>query len=153
MSKAFTRESDDEVEVVLPARAPLPFGVKNYITRAGADRLRDELASLLAREKSPARESRVRQLQEIIPTLVIAEPPAEKEVVRFGARVTVQRRAGTEAYRLVGVDETDLDANEISWISPLAKVLLGKRAGDRLRFGSPGSLSGVEELVVLSVEY
>jgi transcription elongation factor GreB len=152
VSKAFTRESDQEEEVVLPVRAPLPPGVKNYITPAGAQRLRDEVARLQAShgERSPSHESRIRQLQEIVASLVIAEPPSEKETIRFGATVTVRRANETETYRLVGLDETDLDRNEVSWLSPLAKVLLGKRAGDRVRFRAP---AGSEELVILSVSY
>jgi len=152
VSKAFTRESDDREEVVLPVRAPLPPGVNNYITVAGAQRLRAELDRLLARggEKNPSREARLRQLQEIIGSLIIAEPPAEKETVRFGATVTVQRGTEKEGYKLVGVDETDLDRNEISWLSPLAKVLLGKRAGDRVRFRAP---DGWEDILILSVSY
>ena len=155
MSKAFTRESDENEELVLPARVPLPPGVKNYITAAGAQRLGDRLASLLAsrtteNQQSQLREARIRQLQEIVGSLVIAEPPAERAVVRFGATVTVRRQNETETYRLVGVDETDLDNNEISWLSPLAKVLLGKRAGDQVRFRLP---AGMEELSIVSVTY
>jgi transcription elongation factor GreB len=153
VSKAFTRESDESESVVLPARAPLPPGVKNYITAAGAQRLRDELASLIengSKEKDLSREVRIRQLQEIIATLVIAESPVERDTVRFGATVRVQRQNETETYRLVGVDETNLDRNEISWLSPLGKVLLGKRAGDGVRFRSP---AGTEEIKILSVEY
>jgi transcription elongation factor GreB len=150
VSKAFTRESDENESFVLPARAPLPPGVKNYITPAGAQRLRDELASLSSLEKNPTREARLRQLQEIIASLVIAEPPVERDTVRFGATVRVQRPHETETYRLVGVDETDLDRNEISWLSPLGKVLLRKRAGDRVSFRSP---AGPEEIKILSVDY
>ena len=62
----------------------------------------------------------------------------------------VQRQNARETYRLVGVDETDLDRNEVSWLSPLGKVLLGKRAGDRVRVRAP---AGTEELVILAVEY
>jgi transcription elongation factor GreB len=124
--------------------------VKNYITPAGAQRLRDELASLSSLEKNPSREARLRHLQEIIASLVIAEPPVERDSVRFGATVRVQRPHETATYRLVGVDETDLDRNEISWLSPLGKVLLGKRAGNHVRFRSP---AGMEELVIISVEY
>jgi len=50
----------------------------------------------------------------------------------------------------VGVDEIDLDRNEISWLSPIGKILLGKHAGDRVRFRSP---IGSEELTVLSIVY
>ncbi len=153
MSKAFTRESDESEDVVVPVRAPLPPGVKNYITPGGAHRLRDQLAALVERnsaEKNPSREARIRQLQEIIGSLVIAEPPTERDAIRFGATVRVQRQKEAENYRLVGVDETDLDRNEISWLSPLGKVLLGKRVGDRVRFRSPG---GLEEITVMSVDY
>jgi transcription elongation factor GreB len=148
VSKAFTKESDQEEGEVLPPRAPLPPGVRNYITPAGARRLRDELASLQA---APAgRERRIRQLQEIISSLVIAETPGEPDVVRFGATVTVKRPEGVETYRLVGVDEIDLDRNEISWLSPLGKVLLGKRAGNKVRFRAP---AGIEEILIEFVSY
>jgi transcription elongation factor GreB len=153
VSKAFTRESDDAgEELPLRPRAPLPPGTRNYITSAGAQRLREELAQLeqtSGRENS-RRDARLRQLREIIESLVVAEPPVDREVIRFGATVTVRRSNGTEQYRLVGVDETDLDANEISWLSPLARALIGKRAGDRVQFRAP---SGVEELVIDAVSY
>ena len=53
MSKAFTKESDDDddQEHVVEEPAPQPAGVKNYITPTGLQRLRDELKFLLARER------------------------------------------------------------------------------------------------------
>src|SRR5512140_1879283 len=45
MSKAFTRESEDDEDDLEPARK-LPPGTKNYITPAGYQRLRDELEQL-----------------------------------------------------------------------------------------------------------
>ena len=44
MSKAFTKETDDEEELELPQQ--LPVGLKNYITPAGYQSLRDELDQL-----------------------------------------------------------------------------------------------------------
>ncbi len=52
MSKAFTKETDvaeDDVDEALPA---LPAGIKNYITPAGLQRLKDELR-LLTRVERP----------------------------------------------------------------------------------------------------
>ena len=47
MSKAFTKESDNELDAELPDEPdPLPAGFKNYITPAGLARLRDELREL-----------------------------------------------------------------------------------------------------------
>jgi transcription elongation factor GreB len=51
MNKAFTKESDDEEELELPRQ--LPVGLKNYITPAGYQRLRDEL-DLLWKVERPA---------------------------------------------------------------------------------------------------
>jgi len=50
VSKAFTKETDGDDDEDLPAVAPLPGG-KNYITRAGYDRLRAELFQLMDEER------------------------------------------------------------------------------------------------------
>lgn len=102
----------------------MPAGVPNYITPAGAKRLRQ------------------------LPTdAVIVPPPTEPtDQVRFGATVTVRDVEGATTYRIVGVDETDAAANHISWISPLAKAMLNARVGQRLRFRG-------EEIEILRVAY
>jgi transcription elongation factor GreB len=65
--------------------------------------------------------------------------------------VTVREYNGAESrYRIVGVDETDLDRGWISWVSPLAKALLNARIGQRVRFKLP---SGEEELEIVGVAY
>jgi transcription elongation factor GreB len=52
MSKAFTKESDDEDDdLEVEESIPQPAGVKNYITPSGFQRLRDELHFLLTRER------------------------------------------------------------------------------------------------------
>lgn len=50
MSKAFTKESDQDEDDDLPSPLPVPGG-KNYITRAGYDRLRAELFTLIDDER------------------------------------------------------------------------------------------------------
>jgi transcription elongation factor GreB len=169
MSKAFTRESDDDVPdlPVLPrAAALLPPGTKNYLTPAGALRLRRELNHLVqaerptvaassdgdAKRKLQALDQRIIYLQEVLQTAVITgPPPAPHDIVRFGAIVRVRERTGAEStYQIVGVDETDLDQNRVSWVSPIAKALLNSRTGERVRFKFP---AGEEELEILSVSY
>jgi len=46
MSKAFTKESDAEVDDDQEEASPLPAGFKNYMTPEGAERLREELRTL-----------------------------------------------------------------------------------------------------------
>jgi transcription elongation factor GreB len=53
-------------------------------------------------------------------------------------------------YRIVGQDELDPSLGYISWVSPLAKAMLGKGEGDTVRVQTPG---GEEEYEVLAVSY
>ena len=42
--------------------------------------------------------------------------------------------AGNEqTFRIVGVDEADISSGKISFISPLAKLLMNKKTGDRVK--------------------
>jgi len=168
VSKAFTRESDDAPELpTRPRRAsPLPPGAKNYLTASGAQQLRDELnqleqvkrpdAGTSAGEESlrqfQAAEERLEYLRESLRTAVVVTPPAApEEVVRFGATVTVRERNGDETrYRIVGVDETDIDRDWISWLSPIAKALLNARLGQRVRIKLP---AGEKELEIVGITY
>ena len=169
MSKAFTRESDDlpERPVVRRPPASLSAGDKNYVTPDGARRFQVELDRLVeverpqaaaitdpteSRQKLQELDQRIQQLREILRTAVVMLPPAAvDDRIRFGATVTVRGRDGEEPrYRLVGVDETDLDRNWVSWRSPLARALLNERKGDRVRLRLP---SGEEELEIVDVAY
>jgi len=52
MSKAFTKETDDELDDDLPEETGgLPTGAKNYMTPQGFDRLREELMTLMRKER------------------------------------------------------------------------------------------------------
>ena len=147
-------------------RPQLPPGVANYITPAGAKKLRDELEALIGKKSQSVTQSddpvhtaeqrklqtRIRHLQQVLLSLVVTEPPAsDRERVAFGALVTVRHENNEEIrYRIVGVDESDPSNDVISWRSPLAQQLAGKRAGDRVRFRFP---AGEEELEILAVNY
>ena len=154
MSKAFTREDDSE-ESFAPQRAPLPPGTQNYITTAGAAKIQAELDRLLQRKReAPATETnrsldaRIQYLQNLVRTFVVVEP-GSSEVVRFGSHVTVNQNGTEERYRIVGVDEIDLENDHISWLSPLARALMAKRVGDVVEFRAP---SGLQRLTILAIQ-
>jgi len=168
VSKAFTRESDEtDAEEIPSGRFQLPPGAKNYITREGADRLRQTLDELIEKRRVGANvsnsadpeakadqrriESAIRKLQSILDSVVVAEIPDDREKVAFGALVAVRHANGEEeGYQIVGVDESDPAQGRISWISPLARALLNQKAGAKIRFQSP---AGSEELTILKVDY
>ncbi|MGG2476782.1 GreA/GreB family elongation factor, partial [Rhizobium sp. BR5] len=51
--------------------------------------------------------------------------------VAFGSLVTFSRDDGrTQRFRIVGEDEADPAAGTMSYVSPVARALMGKAAGD-----------------------
>jgi transcription elongation factor GreB len=169
MSKAFTRDENEgpDIPEVVPTASVLAPGEKNYITPGGAQKLRDELQRLVevvrpelveARDDPDAKrqlarlDQRIMQLEESLQSAEIVEPPAAPtDVVRFGACVTVRESDGSEtSYRIVGADETDPDENRVSWMSPIAKALLNRKRGERIRFKFP---SGEETLEIIDISY
>lgn len=165
MSKAFTRESDDNAEEPLlqPLTAP---AAKRYVTREGAERLRKQGAALLEEKRTllnggPAAaadaaairriEASLQRLQRILDSAVVVGPPADPGRIEFGASVRIRDQHGEEdTYQLVGVDEADPGAGRISSASPLAQALMNRRTGDIVRFQSP---AGEQQLTILSVAY
>ena len=180
MSKAFTRETDNDADDELPPSPALPTGV-NYITRAGYDKLRAELFGLIDDERPKIVEivhwaasngdrsengdylygkKRLREIDRRIRFLTqrleIAEVVDSSlhhggDQVFFGATVVYADDSGAETtVTMLGVDEARSTHNEISWVSPVARALLKARVGDVVRLVVPG---GVQELEVLSVTY
>ena len=168
MSRAFVRDEDDHPEAPIARQRPdLPAGTRNYLTAAGAQRLRDELQKLVEQDRPPLvaqtadpdakrRLLAVNQrIEELEASLQLAEivPAAGDgtDVVRFGATVTVRNGAEEElTYRIVGVDEAMFDEDAVSWISPIARALSGAKAGESVRFKFP---SGEDLLTITSVQY
>ena len=69
----------------------------------------------------------------------------------FGATVDYIDGSGEDrTVTIVGVDEVDTARGHVSWISPIAKALLKRRAGDSLKLATPG---GVEEIEITDVRY
>jgi transcription elongation GreA/GreB family factor len=92
-------------------------------------------------------DSSIRNLQEVLSSIVVAGPPVDLSKVGFSAAVVVLYPDGhRETFRIVGVDEADPDSGSISWLSPLARALLSKRAGDRVPFRG-------EELQIVDLTY
>ena len=101
-------------------------------------------------------DSRIRFLTKRIDAAEVVDPEAPRggaaaTRVFFGATVRYENGNGDEkVVRIVGVDEVDLDRNYISWVSPLARALMKKGAGDRVILLAPG---GKEQLEIVDVRY
>jgi transcription elongation GreA/GreB family factor len=53
-------------------------------------------------------------------------------------------------FRIVGEDEADVASGKISFLSPLAKAMIGARAGDTVKWRRP---AGEVELEILEIRY
>ena len=159
MSKAFTSEETDVAEVVAP-RAPLAPGTPNYVTPHGLALLRAERAELAAKRARAEAEpdvaamhalgARLAQLDERLASAELVDPSEQpKDVVRFGATVTVEPASGAaRTYRIVGVDEADPARGDVAFTSPIARALLGHEVGDEVTLQTP---KGRELLEIVAI--
>jgi transcription elongation GreA/GreB family factor len=144
MSRAFVKESDQDTEA-LPERAISPH--PNLVTARGLALLETRVRELEA-ERSAARAANdtgalariARDLRYFQARRDSAKPisaAANPDQVRFGVNAVLQLPdGGTQSFQLVGEDEADPKAGLISYVSPLAKSLMGKEVGERLLFGA-----------------
>lgn len=137
MSRAFVRESEQPEP--MPERAVSPH--PNFVTAAGLRQIEEHVRSLeAARDASredaeeQARIARdLRYWSQRRATARLIEPPAHPDVVRFGVAVTLRFPDGREqTFRLVGEDEADPAHGLLSWVSPLATAMIGRREGDAI---------------------
>jgi len=159
LSVAFTKEESAETasETLLPDRPISPH--PNLVTEAGLTslelRLReareayeaaqriDEINERRRQAAVPLRD--IRYFAERVRTAQVIPDPTSTDTVAFGSTVTFSRADGrVQTYRIVGEDEADPKAGSISFVSPVAKSLLGKSVGD---VGG----SGTQELEIISI--
>ncbi|MET3853418.1 transcription elongation factor GreA [Rhizobium sp. OAE497] len=145
MSTAFVKEESAETaaETHLPDRPISPH--PNLVTEAGLKALEAQLQQ--AREGVEAaagiedvnekrRQTAIplrdfRYFAERVRTAQVMPVPASNDVVAFGSTVTFSRDDGrVQTYRIVGEDEADPKAGSISFVSPVARGLMGKGVGD-----------------------
>ena len=148
MSRGFVKEDDQEEVPIVPQRAYLPEGVTNFVTPFGMNQLLAE-KQMLINEKNNlnnANENEKRiELNYINAKLqLLNNRIAEAKIVnlneqpqneiRFGATITLKTEASEniQTFQIVGVDEADISKGKVSFISPIARVLINKKIGDKV---------------------
>jgi transcription elongation GreA/GreB family factor len=145
LSVAFTKEDSAETasEILLPDRPISPH--PNLVTDAGLKALEFQLQR--ARETYEAAQKiediNERRRQAAIPlrdmrylaarvrTAQVITNPTSTDTIAFGSTVTFRRDDGrVQKYRIVGEDEADPKTGSISFVSPVARLLMGKAVGD-----------------------
>jgi transcription elongation factor GreB len=128
--------------------------VVSALADAAAEGDRSENAEYIYRKRQLRQiDSRLRFLSKRLDDVRIVDPKTQphRDRIFFGATVTVEDEDGEAAtYRIVGVDETDGAAGDISWQSPVGRALLGKSIGDTVTVKWH---AGLRELTVAEIDY
>lgn len=146
MSRAFVNEDDQREAPFVPPRADLPEGVPNYVTPAGMEALVQEKEALLARLKELVNgdeldkqnaisivNTRIQMLENrIVTAQIIRKDGPTGEEVTFGSVISLQigETGKVQKFQIVGVDEADLKQGKIAFTSPLARLLMNRKAGE-----------------------
>jgi transcription elongation GreA/GreB family factor len=166
MSRAFVNEERFEQaggeELVERPVSPHP----NYVTPTGALELQTQEESLLSqldalksaeddtfgKDKVAELERDLRYVRARLDSAILIDPKTQNhETILFGATVEVKDFEGNQhIFHIVGEDEADANINKVSWVSPLAKSLIGQKVGDTVLWQRP---VGDMALEVLDIHY
>ncbi|MDR2220932.1 MAG: GreA/GreB family elongation factor [Methylobacillus sp.] len=165
MSRAFVKENDlEHAGTDLPERPQSEH--PNYVTPAGLAQLTRQAAELeseylrlnpqkddpVIRQKLAVIERDLRYFQSRLENAIPVNPAEQRQdVVLFGATVEVENEEGElHVFEIVGEDEADIQRNKVSWVSPLARALIGHKVGDSVVWRRP---AGDLPLEITAIHY
>jgi len=165
MSRAFVKENDlEHAGIDIPER-PLS-DEPNYVTSNGLKLLNTKIDALkvereqlkqkkddpIAKQKIVIIERDMRYYAARIDSAILTAPKEEDHsIVLFGAKVTVEDEEGKlSTYEIVGEDEADIHQDKVSYLSPLAKSLIGAKLNDEVTWEKP---MGDTYLTIQKIEY
>lgn len=146
MSRAFVKENDlEHAGIDIPERpvSQLP----NYVTPNGHKQLKEtihlietEIKSIKELEDSPENKQNKMKLERDLryylkrfETAILIDTHEDSNKVLFGAHVIlIDESDETYKFQIVGEDEADIKQNKLSYVSPLAKELIGSSIGDEV---------------------
>ena len=93
-----------------------------------------------AKEQQGHIEDRIRELEAMLSRADVIDPKAlAGERIVFGATVTlIDENDEQVKYQLVGEEEGDVKAGRISYKSPIARALIGRKVDDEVTVVTPG---------------
>lgn len=146
MSRAFVKENDlEHAGIDIPERPVSQL--LNYVTPNGHKQLKEtihlietEIKSIKELEDSPENKQNKMKLERDLryylkrfETAILIDKHEENNKVLFGAHVIlIDENDETYKFQIVGEDEADIKQNKLSYVSPLAKELIGSLIGDEI---------------------
>ena len=106
-----------------------------------------------AREKQGFIEGRILELEDVVSRADLIDPTSlAGNTIRFGATVKLADEDSDEqsTFQIVGSYEANVEKGLISITSPLARALIGKKAGDSAEVNAP---SGPKSYEIINVQF
>ena len=179
MSKAFTKETDaDDEDLILPPLpvggknyiTPVGYARLRAELLDLIDRERPKVVEVVhwaasngdrsengdyhyGKKRLREIDRRIRFLTKRLEVAEISDPAVHhgSDQIFFGAEVLYVDAQGMErTVTILGIDEADSALGQVSWISPVARVLLKTRVGDEVSLITP---KGAQLIEVLKVDY
>ncbi|MGB8694161.1 MAG: transcription elongation factor GreA [Steroidobacteraceae bacterium] len=145
MSRAFTREQDPDAAAAADILPDRPISAHpNFVTAEGLAAMEETVRQLTVARTAAQEQGDVRELAVTARELRywsarrasarLIEPELQPQVIRFGVQATLRHDDGSlRVFRIVGEDEADPGAGKLSYVSPIARSLLGAALGERLK--------------------
>lgn len=164
MSRAFIKENDlEHAGIDIPER-PISSEI-NYVTPFGLEQINKKLNVLykerekyqgcddaISKQKKMRIEKDIRYFAARLKSAILVKPNSiSNNIVLFGACVELEDENGkAEYYELVGEDEANINQNKISYVSPIAKAIIGNQIGEEILLSKP---SGLSTLLIRKITY
>jgi transcription elongation factor GreB len=164
MSRGFVKEDDlEHAGTDLPER---PISAHpNYVTPRGLQLLEAEASQLdklradlvdrkedaIAQQQLVKIDRDLRYLSARLETAQLVDPAQQpRDKVLFGATVRVEDEAGEQRlFHIVGEDEADISQHKVSYVSPIAKALIGRKVGDSVIWQRPAGALNLEIIEII----
>lgn len=142
----------------------------NYVTPVGLRQLKSQvetqvvtLKSLKANADDDFNKAKITELerdllyyQHRLDSAILVEKPTDNvtdspTIAVFGTKVTVEDEDGQpHVFEIVGEDEADMKQNKVSYVSPIARALIGHKVGDNVEWLRP---AGNQTLAITDITF
>ena len=137
----------------------------NYVTPLGLSQLKQlveaQTAALkqLKSQEDTFNESKIAELERdcqyyqyrLDSAILVEKTDVPPETVVFGTKVTVEDESGQpHLFEIVGEDEADMKQSKVSYVSPIAKALIGQKVGETVTWSRP---AGNQTLEIIKITF
>lgn len=103
-----------------------------------------------AKDQQELLQVRIEEIKTIVASAKIIKEKSGSSTISVGSKVTLKSAEGKQAYEVVGeFDKAAALENTVSAVSPLGKVLIGKKTGDKIVVEVP---AGKREFTIADVK-